>query len=123
MSFLAGGMKRAIGKAFGQVQLSGTLRREVPGEGVDEYSDPLPGTVETFPFGGWRETYDAAWLSAGIPSTDARLMILADTITTDPVQGDQVQFEGLWWQVRAIEGIDPAGATFALQIYEIEDPT
>lgn len=102
---------------------TGTLRREIPGSGVDEFGDPLPGTVETYPFEGARDAYARDFAAtAGIPGSDARLMILAASITVDPKPGDQVNFEGAWWQVRAIEAIDPAGATISLQVFDIEAP-
>ncbi len=101
---------------------TGALRREIPGSGVDEWGDPLPGTVETYAFEGWHDEYDASWLAAGIPSTDSRIIILAGSISTEPKQGDLLSFNSAWWRIVAIEAIDPAGATFTLQVNKTEAP-
>jgi hypothetical protein len=99
----------------------GTLRREISG-GLDEYGDPLPGTVETYSCLGWREEYEAAFLAAGIPTTDVRVVVLAQSLSTTPQNDDQIGIEGSWWQVRSIQQ-DPAVATYSLQCFEISDPT
>lgn len=124
MSILQGSLADEVTAALiaADVPLGGILRRVVPG-GVDEYGDPLPGHTDDYPFQGWRESYAADFAAAaGIPQTDARLIVLATTISTAPVQGDTLQLEGTWWMVRAIEAIDPASTTISLQVYAVGAP-
>ncbi len=82
----------------------------------------MPGPVTTYSFKGWHEQYEAAWAQAGIPLTDAKIIILAASITTVPVQGDKLNIEGKWWQVSRVE-VDPATATFSCQCSEVSAPT
>lgn len=120
---LDGLIKRQIASAFKGKLKKGTLRRAVPG-GVDDMGDPKPGTVETWPFEGIRESYDALYrVNAGIPDTDVRILVIAGSTAGVPDQGFQVFIEGRFHQVRKVEGIDPAGATYQLQCFEIADPT
>lgn len=124
MSILQGSLADEVTAALiaADVPLAGILRRVVPG-GLDEWGDPLPGRTDDYQFKGWREDYAADFAaSAGIPQTDARLIVLANTITVAPVQGDTLQLEGTWWMVRAIEAIDPASATVSLQVYAVGAP-
>lgn len=117
-------IKTALAAGFRGKLKPGTLRRLVPGAGVDAHGDPKPGTAPIWGFEGIRESYDAAYRArAGIPQTDCRILIIAGLIGTDARQGDQLFIEGRWHQVRKIEDIDPAGATITLQCYEIADPT
>ncbi|RWB66570.1 hypothetical protein [Mesorhizobium sp.] len=117
-------LAKTVAKAFKGKLLKGTLRREVLGTGNDAYGDPNPGTVQTYPFEGIREDYSATFRAqAGIPSTDVRVLIIAGLINTVPKQDDQVLIRSAWHKVRAIESIDPANATYALQCFEIRDPT
>ena len=99
-----------------------TLRHEEPG-GLDEYGDPLPGVVTTYDCKGWVEEYDATWLSAGIPSTDVRILILQKSLTGHtPEQDDQLMIESQWYQIRNISR-DPANAAWVFQSYAISDPS
>ncbi|RVC47583.1 hypothetical protein EN781_00150 [Mesorhizobium sp. M4A.F.Ca.ET.090.04.2.1] len=117
-------LAKTIAKAFKGKLLKGTLRREVPGTGNDSFGDPNSGSVATYPFEGIREDYTATFRAqAGIPSTDVRVLIIAGSIGTAPKQDDQVLIRSAWHKVRAIESIDPANATYALQCFEIRDQT
>jgi hypothetical protein len=100
---------------------AGTLRRETSG-GLDQYGDPVPPVVTTYPMRGWVENYDATWISAGIPVTDSKVVILARSISIEPKQSDKLSIQSKWWSVRAVER-DPAGATYSLQCSEIQAPT
>lgn len=115
---------RAVATGFKGKLRSGTLRRVPNAPGVDSYGDANPGSPVTYPFEGIRETYSAVFKArAGIPQTDVRILVIAGSCATDPRRGDQVYIEGRWHQVREIENIDPATATYALQSFEIKDPT
>jgi hypothetical protein len=100
---------------------AGTLRREVSG-GLDEWGDPLPAVVTNHGFRGWRDAFDAQWHAAGIPLTDARIVVLAQSIAVAPVQGDKLNVESRWWQVSRVE-TDPAGAAWVCQAFEVSAPT
>lgn len=121
MGLLDGLIADAIYKGFKGKLLTGTLRRTVPGIGVDEFGDANPGTPTTWTFEGIRETYNAAFRrTAGIPQEDVRFLIIARSIGTEPKRGDQVRLgSGPWHQVREIEAIDPATATYNLQCFQL----
>lgn len=123
-SALDGLIARNIARGFKGKLRSGTLRREVPGSGVDSRGDPLPGTTVTFSFEGIRESYDAAYRErAGIPQTDVKILVIAGSIRTTPKVGDQIFIQQQWHKVRSIADIDPATATYTLQCFDIKDPT
>lgn len=120
------GLKKAIANGFRGKLKFGTIRRNVPGTGVDEYGDPNPGLVDIFAFQGIREDFEAAWrVRAGIPETDCKFLLIAGLTGTVPLQGDQINITGEagWYQVRKILDIDPADASYQLQCYDIKDPT
>jgi hypothetical protein len=121
---LDGQIAKAIAKGFRGKLKKGTIRREVPGVGVDALGDPNPGTVATFPFQGIREDYDASFrATAGIPQTDCKILVIAGLTTAVPKQGDQLNISGAWYQCRAVTDIDPATATYTLQCFDIAAPT
>jgi len=123
VSLLESEIKKTVAAAFKGVLLTGTLRR-VASTSVDSFGDPIPGTATTFPFEGIRESFNAAYArQAGIPVTDIKILVIAGSLTTNPIKGDQILIRGQWHQVRALLGRDPADATHELQCYEITDPT
>lgn len=106
----------------------GTLRREVPAA-LNEYGDPVPVTPDTYPFEGIRDTFSFAFASgAGIPLTDVKILIIAKSITVDPIAGDKVFIRttsastGAWYEIRAVLARDPANATHILAGFSIPDP-
>lgn len=115
-------MKSQIARGFRGKLRKGTIRREVPGS-LDEFGDPVPGSVQTFGFEGIREDLSALYAAqAGIPTTDCKVLGIAGSCEVTPKQGDQVSIEGAWYQCRAVMEIDPAGATWSLQCYGIDAP-
>lgn len=123
MGLLDGQIAAAIYKGFKGKLLSGTLRRSTPGVGVDDFGDANPGTTTEYPFEGIRESYNAVYrAAAGIPQEDVRFLVIAGSLATAPLRGDQVRFgSGPWHQVREIEAIDPATATYNLQCFELRE--
>jgi hypothetical protein len=100
-----------------------TLRRDVPNDGVDDLGDPLPAFHREYGFEGIIDTYSQLYKAqAGIPDTDVRILVIAGTLSTVPLRGDQVLIKGGWYQVREVSK-DPADATYTLQSYGIGDPT
>lgn len=117
------GMKKAIAKGFKGKLRVGTIRRMVPGTGVDEFGDPVDEVPATFDFEGTRENFDASWAaSAGIPETDVGILVLLGSTTIEPKQSDMVLIESKWHSVRKVLDIDPASATARLQAYEVKAP-
>ena len=124
-SLLTGEFKARMTARFKGKLLPGTLRREVPGAGVDAYGDPNAGTIQIFSFEGMRQTYDARFRAqAGIPDTDVGIFLLLGLVSpeTEPRPGDQVSIDDQWYQVRHIDEIDPASVSMLLQCFEIADP-
>ncbi|PWJ81484.1 hypothetical protein C7441_11015 [Pseudaminobacter salicylatoxidans] len=116
-------MKAQIAKGFKGKLRKGMIRRMVPGTGVDDFGDPVGMVPADFSFEGIRESFDASWAaSAGIPSTDVGILVLLGSTAVEPKQGDTVQIEGMWHQVRRVLDIDPAGASMRLQAYEVSAP-
>lgn len=114
------GMKKALAKGFKGKLKTGIIRRATPAT-VDDFGDPVPGSVAEYPFEGIRENFDAAWAAnAGIPSTDVGILVLLGSTAVEPRQGDRIQIEGRWHAVRRVLAIDPAGATARLQAHEVD---
>lgn len=121
---LDGPIAKAIANGFRGKLKKGTIRREVPGVGVDDFGDPNPGTTQTFPFQGIRSDYDASFrATAGIPQTDCEILVIAGLTAAVPKQGDQLNISSAWYQCRKVSDIDPATATYRLQCFDIADPT
>lgn len=80
--------------------------------------------MTTYSFDGFRDTFSAMFAAqAGIPVTDARILIIAGSLTVTPVKDDQVKVGGDWFQLRQLTARDPAGATFEFAGFQIADPT
>jgi hypothetical protein len=121
MSILDGDLAGEVADALraGGLPEAGVLRQSTV-TGRDEFGDPI--TTETdAAIECWREEFSAEWLTAGIPSTDVRVMILSDGLSVKPAEGDKLKLGDDWFQVRAVT-IDPAGAAFACQSFGIQAP-
>lgn len=112
-----------VAAAFRGKLFVGTLRR-VSHSSVDSYGDPAAGAATTWSFDGIVDTFNAMFAAgAGIPVTDARILIIAGSLGTTPQKDDQVELRGTWYQLRRLTARDPAGATYEFAGFEIEDPT
>lgn len=120
---LVGAIRKQVAAGFKGKLTKGSLRRELPG-GVDEFGDPLPGTVTNYPFEGIRDSFSALYREqAGIPETDVAILVLLGSTSVTPKQNDKLFLDAPWnkWhQCRKILEIDPAGASAKLQAFEIE---
>jgi len=125
VSLLESAIKKQVAAGFKGKLLPGTLRRETHTT-TNGFGDPVSPTVTTYAFEGIRETFDAGYAAgAGIPETDVKVLIIAGLLAAaagQPRKGDKVFINGAWHEVRRIIGIDPAGATYSLQCYEIDAP-
>ncbi len=117
-------IRTAIASGFKGQLRTGTLRRPGYSSGVDSFGDPIPGTATTYECQGIREDYTALYKAeAGIPDEDVRILLIGGLVSVEPVQGDQIFIESKWHEVRRVESIDPAAASYTLQCFEIRDPT
>lgn len=120
MGLLDGQIRSAIWKGFKGKLLKGTLTRTVPSVAVNEYGDPISTTPQTFTLEGFVENFSAYYRAqAGIPDTDVKLLVFAESVSTEPTKDDVISFRGTRYQVRRILEIDPALATYQLQGYKI----
>ncbi len=122
-SLLETEIRNLVTAGFKGQLLTGTLRRE----GVallDSFGDVVPTAAVTHAFEGIRESFNAAFANqAGIPVTDVRILIIAGSLSVEPLKGDEIFIRSAWHEVREILERDPANATHILQCFEIEDPT
>lgn len=122
-SLLESQIKKLIGQGFKGQLLKGALRRETTTT-VDAKGEEGTPVVTTYPFEGIRDTFDRRYATqAGIPETDIKILIIADSISVMPRAGDLIQLRGLWNKVRAVIAVDPAGASYTLQAHEVAAPT
>jgi len=124
---LEGEIAKRVYAGFKGKLLSGTLRRVSPDEsgGLDEFGDPSSQSVATWTCQGFLDEYsEFIRAQAGIPDTDLKINIFAASLPSGvrPLQGDQVQFRGTWYQLRNAD-TDPAQALWVGRGYEIEDPS
>ena len=122
-SLLESKIKNTVASAFAGKLLTGTLRR-VSSSTVDSYGDNVAaGAAATYGFDGMVDTFDSRFLPEGVKVTDARILIIAGSLSVVPQEDDQLKVRDQWYQMRRITERDPAGATYVLAAFEIEDPT
>lgn len=122
---LTGKIAKAIFKGFKGKLLKGTLRHDVPSSTLDANGDPASSTRTTFSVEGFTDEYSAFYRAqAGIPETDLKVNIFAESITprTTPTKDGRVTFGGVWYRLRKVK-VDPAGALFVCQSFEIPTPS
>lgn len=118
---LESSISQAIAAGFKGLLLTGTIRRETVGS-VTEEGDPVT-TFKDYPFEGIRDGFSAVYaVAAGIPVTDARILIIAGLCPIIPSKDDKVKIGGGWYQVRRITEVDPATATYTLAGFAIAAP-
>lgn len=121
-SLLESKIRKLIGAGFKGKLLKGTLRR-LTSTGLDEKGDETGITTKDYKFEGIRDNFDKRYAQqAGIPETDVRILIIADSIAVVPRAGDKIELRGAWNEVRRVLAIDPADASYTLQAFEVEAP-
>lgn len=118
-------IKKQVAAALRGKLLTCTLRR-AGSTSLDSLGDPVPGAASSFSFDGIRDSFSLAFAqAAGVPVTDARILIVLGSLSpaTSPLQDDQVKIRSQWFQLRSKVAADPAGATEDWAGFEIEDPT
>lgn len=129
---LDGSLAQSIYDAFTGQLLTGTYwTRSVPESGgQDELGDPTAVADTPYSFEGFVDLYSAVTRAqAGIPDTDLKLCIFAKSLDVEPVRDGIAKitgpvgsiYVGKFYQVRE-KAIDPAGALWELQSFEIKDP-
>lgn len=127
MGLLDGQIAAAIYAGFKGKLLKGQLRRVTVSEsgGLDDLGDPLARSISYFPFEGFDDGYDAAYMArAGIPIGDSKVSAFAKSLGTRPQKDDKLELpkgSGTWYQVRKVDS-DPATALWVCQSYSIPPP-
>lgn len=121
MGLLDGGIATIIANALDFLLLDGTLRRENV-TGLDSYGNPVLGTPVTYTFRGFEDEYTAGYRArAGIPETDVKIVIAANSISTMPVADDRLTIRSGWYQARNVV-TDPARAVYEVQCFKVDAP-
>lgn len=123
MAFLDSAFVRnALAQGFNGQLSKGVLRREASST-VNNYGDRVVASVQSFPFQGTRDTFNAAFAAqAGIPDTDVRILFIAGLIKTVPRQDDKVFIKNQWFQLRKLVETDPAEGHYVFAGFEIKAP-
>lgn len=109
---------KTIASAFKGLLLVGTIRRELVGS-LDPNGDPVISSAD-YRFEGIRDNFSAAYAAAaGVPVTDARILIIAGLSAIVPKMDDKIKIGGGWYQVRRVLEIDPATASYTLAAFAI----
>lgn len=115
---------KAIYAGFRGKLLKGVLRRSLNAVsgGLDALGDAAATGPQDYAIEGFREAYSAyTRANAGIPETDAKIIVLARSVPARPQQGDAIWLykdsEPGWWQVRARPDVDPATATYTMRCF------
>lgn len=136
MSLLDGSLAQSIYDAFKGQLLTGKLRKHaIPSSGaLDRAGDPIdPPAPTDYDFEGFIDQFSAfTRAQAGIPDTDLKLCFFGKSLPAGlkPEKDDIAQitgpagsiYYGKWYQVRN-GAIDPAGALWESQAFEIEEPS
>lgn len=127
MGLLDGGIAKAIYKGFKGKLLKGQLRVETAVGGLDDAGDPIASTVAYYRVEGFVDLFSEFYKKqAGIPDSDMKVSIFSASVPGVEIQKDHKiwlkgNFGVKWYQVR-VPRIDPAGALWECQAFEIEAP-
>lgn len=130
VSLLESKIRSAVAAGLKGKLLTCTLRREVIG-GLDDYGDPVAGSVSTWTFDGMRDTFTLQYAqAAGVSVTDTRLLVIRGSSGLSgalPLQQDdkvKVTQDSVdeWLQLRTRTAQDPAGATEEWAAFSIATP-
>lgn len=121
---LTGKIAKAVFKGFKGKLLTGTLRHDEPSTTLDENGDPTSVVITRPSIEGFTDEYTAFYRAqAGIPETDLKVNIFAESSPgLTPTKDDRVTFLSVWYRLRRVK-VDPAGALFECQAFEIPTPS
>ncbi len=129
MSLLVSDLANKVYAAFKGRLLTGLIRQvSVPvSGGLDAHGDPIDSTATFTACQGFFDEYDDAYkMRAGIPHTDLKVCIFAQSIPgIVPGKDDKIMLRGrdgdVWYQVRKVK-TDPAFALWETQSFTIPAP-
>lgn len=112
-------MRAKIAKAFKDKLIDGVLTRTVS-TSVNEYGDPVPGSVQSFNVHGCVDNYSSYYRQqAGIPDDDFKIILIAGLCETAPLKNDIISFPNFPdFQIREIM-TDPALAHYECQSFKV----
>lgn len=124
MGVLDGPLATAIYKGFKGKLKKGVLRQmQFPDSGAqDDLGDDIDGAPVDYKFEGFTDNYsDFYKAQAGIPDTDLKVCIFAKSMPDHvrPGKDNKARVGTVWYQLRAAK-VDPAGALWECQAFEIE---
>lgn len=132
MGLLDGDLARSIFAGFTGKLLTGALRKVAVAESgaLDQRGDPLDSAPALHACEGFTDLYSETFrAAAGIPKGDLKVCIFAESLPAGviPEIDDKARMDhggrlgAKWYQIRARD-IDPAGALWECQSFEIEEP-
>jgi hypothetical protein len=88
---LSGSLARTLGSALASTFLDATLTRAVPVAGANPWDPPASSSDTTYSCRAIPDTWGATWFAGGLVASDeAKILILASTLATDPQPGDKI---------------------------------
>jgi len=119
-SLLQSRIRLAIASGFKEKLLIGTLSR-VTDSGVDAFGDPVVGAAVNYRCEGFIDQYsDAYRVAAGIPETDAKVVLILGNTEVEPQKNDSVNFPNFGtYKLRGSIKIDPARASAECQAFRV----
>lgn len=127
MGLLDGDIAKKIYQGFKGKLLKGRLRKISREGGLDGNGDPYAEVPVYHSMEGYVDLFSEFFKrEAGIPDSDLKVCVFGQSIPgIDVKKDDKIRFKYLgrqrWFQVR-IPRIDPAGALWECQAFEIEAP-
>lgn len=113
---LSGSLASAIYSGLKGIFLDATLTRDVfAASSPDVEFDPAAPTQMTFACKAIRDNYSKSEMATGLVLMgDAKILILANSITTVPVVGDRVMIQSATFRIMNVM-VDPALALYTCQ--------
>jgi hypothetical protein len=110
MGLLDGGLQNIFGNVFGPLLLGGTLHKST---WTTDNEGTITETFTSYPVRAMEEIVSAAVRAqAGIPSDDAKFIVLQLGVGATLEQGDHITLRGRRWVFRAPIDEDPAQASW-----------
>lgn len=119
-SLLEGALAAKIGKALGPIFMAATLTRETRSGPAEDPGPPVP---TNYACKAIHEEWSTSYLTGGlVTSSDRKILILATTLSVEPLPGDKITIRGETFTVvpgdsagAPAVSTDPAKATWTLR--------
>lgn len=113
VSPLEGGIKRTVARSFRKLFLDATLERDVSTPGAEPWDPPVTSTTE-YSCKAIVDQYEERFrLEGTVQAGDRKVLVLADTLSTDPQANDRITIRSETFTVISV-ATDPAKATWEL---------